>query len=128
MEAPHFSAGRISLFYNGDYDWMDCFSLYRDIVEKGFKSLKHDVESLHLNTNKGSTTRGFLFISFIGLILRMRLVNRMKETGLIKEYTLEKLLLELEKIKRIELRNGEIFLSEVTKRCKNIRNMLGICA
>jgi Transposase len=122
--------GKSLIFYNGDYNWMDCLSLYRerDIVEKGFKSLKHDIESLPLNTNKDSTTRGFLFISFIGLILKMRLVNRMKETGLIKGYTLEKLLLELEKIKKIELRNGEIILSKVTKKCRNILDKLGLCA
>lgn len=122
--------GKSLIFYNGNYDWMDCLSLYRerDIVEKGFRSLKHDIESLPMNTNKDSTTRGFLFVSFIALILRMRLVNRMKETGLIREYTLEKLLLELEKIRKIELRNGEILLSETTKKCKHILDKLGLCA
>ena len=37
--------GKSLIFYNGDYNWMDCLSLYRerDIVEKGFKSLEHDI-------------------------------------------------------------------------------------
>jgi len=43
-------------------------------------------------------------------------------------FKLEKLLLELEKIKKIELRNGEIILSEVTKKCRNILDKLGLCA
>ena len=42
----------------------------------------------------------------------------MKETGLIKEYTVEKLLLELEKVRKIGLGDGEDILTEITKRQK----------
>ena len=52
----------------------------------------------------------------------------MKETGLIKEYTVEKLLLELEKIKKIRLGEGEDVVSEITKRQRGILERLDLCA
>ena len=58
----------------------------------------------------------------------MRPVNRMKAMGLMREYILEKLLFELEKIKKIELGNGEILLSEITKNCKHILDKPRLCA
>src|SRR5665648_602960 len=97
--------------------------------------MKNDIKSLPLNTNKDSTTKGFIFICFIGLIIRMRLLNIMKEKEILKNYTVESLLMELEKIKKIELENGEtiitltpIFLGEHI-RCLPIRYIFSIaCA
>jgi transposase len=122
--------GKCFIFYNGDLDWMDCLSIYRerDAIEKAFRSLKHDIEAIPLNTNKESTTRGFIFVCFIALIIRMRLLNLMKEKELSKEYTVERLLLELEKIKQIELTNGNALLTELTKRHKKILDDLKLCA
>ena len=122
--------GKYFIFYNGDLDWMDCLSIYRerDAIEKGFRSLKHDIEAIPLNTNKESTTRGFIFVCFIALIIRMRLLNLMKEKELSKEYTVERLLLELEKIKQIELTNGNVLLTELTKGHKKILEDLKLCA
>lgn len=37
----------------------------------------------------------------------MRLLNMMRETKIIEDYTVESLLLELEKIKKVELQNGK---------------------
>jgi len=122
--------GKYFIFYNGDLDWMECLSIYRerDAIEKAFRSLKHDIEAIPLNTNKENTTRGFIFVCFIALIIRMRLLNLMKEKELIKEYTVERLLLELEKIKQIELTNGNVLLTELTKKHKKILDDLKLCA
>lgn len=122
--------GKYFIFYNGKLDWMECLSLYRerDAIEKGFRSLKHDIETIPLNTNKESTMRGFLFVCFIALIIRMRLLKLMKEKGLSKEYAVEGLLLELEKIKQIELTSGDVLLTELTKKHKKILDDLELCA
>lgn len=122
--------GKFLLFYNGEYDWMECLTVYRerDIVEKGFKIMKNDVQSLPLNTNKDSTTRGFIFVCFIGLIIRTRLLRMMKETKIIEDYTVQSLLLELEKIRKIELQNGELIITELTRKQKQIMEKLGLCA
>jgi len=51
----------------------------------------------------------------------------MKETGLIKQYSVQKLLLELEKIKMFELSSGEKMVSEVSKKNRVILEALGLC-
>ncbi|MCX6666605.1 MAG: IS1634 family transposase [Euryarchaeota archaeon] len=122
--------GKFFLFYSGKRDWMDCLIMYRekDLIEQGFKRLKQDLQALPLNTQKDSTTKGFLFICFISLIIRMTLIQQMKKTELIKEYTVEKLLMELEKMKKIRLANGEIITTELTKKQKLIIEQLHLCA
>lgn len=90
--------------------------------------MKNDIQSLPLNTNKDSTTKGFIFICFIGLIIRMRLLNIMKETKLIEEYTVESLLLELEKIRKVELQNEEVIVTELTRKQKEMMEKLKLCA
>ena len=88
-----------------------------------------------LNTNKDSTTKGFIFVCFIGLIIRMRLLNIMRESKLIEEesklieeYTVESLLLELEKIRKVELQSGEVIVTEITRKQKQIMEKLNLCA
>jgi len=122
--------GKFFLFYYGERDWMECLTVYRerDIVEKGFKIMKNDIQSLPLNTNKDSTTRGFIFVCFIGLIIRTKLLNIMRETKVIEDYTVESLLLELEKIRKIELQNGEVIVTELTRKQKEIMEKMNLCA
>jgi transposase len=115
--------GKFFIFYYGERDWVECLTYYRerDFIEKGFKIMKNDIQSLPLNTNKDSTTKGFIFVCFIGLIIRMRLLSMMRETKIIEDYTVESLLLELEKIRKIELQNGEVIVTELTRKQKGSR-------
>jgi len=108
--------GRFILFYNGELDWLSCLTLYRerDAVEKCFLRMKNDLDTLPLNARREDSVRGYLFMVFIALIIRMRLQMILKETGLSKQYSVEKLLLELEKIKLFVLSQGEIIQSEVS--------------
>jgi len=121
--------GKFFIFYSGERDWMECLTYYRerDIVKKGFKIMKNDIQSLPLNTNKDST-KGFIFVCFIGLILRMRLLSLMRETKIIEDYTVESLLLELEKIRKIKLQNGEVIVTELTRKQKEIIEKMNLCA
>ena len=48
--------------------------------------------------------------------------------GLLEHYTLEGLLLELAKIKKIRLANGEVITTELSKRQRTILETLGVCA
>ncbi|AKB28886.1 transposase (IS4) [Methanosarcina siciliae T4/M] len=52
----------------------------------------------------------------------------MKEKGILKDYTVESLLLELEKIKKIELENGESIVTELTRKQREIMEKLNLCA
>lgn len=111
-------------------DWQECLMVYRerDIVEKAFRMMKQDLQVLPLNAKKETTMKGFLFVTFIGLILRMQLLKKMKETGLLEDYTVEGLFLELAKIKKIKLANGETIVTELTKKQRTILEKMGLCA
>jgi transposase len=122
--------GNQIIFSTGNLDWMECLSCYRerDAVEKAFKTMKQDLLTLPLNARKESTVRGFLFINFISLIIRLRLLRLMKESKLIEDFTVDNLLLELSKIKKIQLVNGDIIVSEITKKQRTILDILHLCA
>ncbi len=108
----------------------ECLTVYRerDAVEKAFCSMKTDLQVMPLKVRTEATLKGYLFITFLSLILRMRLLKRMKDTGLLEHYTLEGLLLELAKIKRIRLANGEVITTEISKRQRTILETRGVCA
>ncbi len=122
--------GKYILFYSGDFDWMECLSLYREReeIEKSFKALKNEIDILPLNTHSEKTTRGFIFIAFLSLIIRTRLMNMMRDAGLLNKYSVELLLLQLEKLRKITLANGEIIVTEMTKEQREILQALGLCA
>ncbi|WP_292392267.1 IS1634 family transposase [Methanoculleus sp. UBA303] len=122
--------GRFILLYSGDMDWLTCLTQYRqrDAIEKCYDVMKNDLKALPLNLRTEETLRGYLFITFLALVLRMRLQMMMKETGLIKQYSVQKLLLELEKIKVVELSSGEMMVSEVSKKNRTILEAFDLCA
>jgi transposase len=122
--------GKYILFYSGNFDWMKCLSLYRerDEIEKSFKALKNEIDVLPLNTHSEKTTRGFIFIAFLGLIIRTRLMNMMREKGLLDKYSVELLLLQLEKFRKISLADGQIIDTEMTKKQREIIQALNLCA
>jgi transposase len=122
--------GKFILLYQGDLDWITCLTLYRqrDAVEKCFMAMKDFLGALPLNVHKDETIKGFLFIVFIGMVIRTKLHIMMKENGLAKQFSVEKMLLELEKIKKYQLENGEIMVSEVTKKNRVILEAFNLCA
>ena len=61
-----------------------------------------------LRNRKESTIRGILFVFFISLIIRSALLRGMESSGLLKKYSLERMILELEKIHVMEDQNGNL--------------------
>jgi transposase len=122
--------GKFILLYQGQFSWEECLSLYRgkDTVEKGFYILKNDIDLMPANVRTDSTLRGYLFIAFLALILRMKLMRMMNEAGLSKRFSIGGLLTELEKIKVIILTDGQKITSEVTKKQREILDALNMCA
>ncbi|KUL00346.1 MAG: Uncharacterized protein XE10_1448, partial [Methanoculleus marisnigri] len=88
--------------------------------------MKSDLDVLPLNTHKDSTTSGFIFIVFVALIIRARLLRMMTEAGLLKDYSVKSLLLELDKLKKITLADGQVMTTEMTKKQRLILEALGI--
>jgi len=122
--------GKFILLYQGQFSWEECLSLYRgkDAVEKGFDILKNDIDLMPAHVRTDNTLRGYLFIAFLALVLRMKLMKRMVEAGLSKRFSVEGLLTELEKIKVLILPDGQRITTEVTKKQREILDALNICA
>jgi len=122
--------GKYILFYSGEFDWLKCLSLYREReeIEKSFKALKNEIDILPLNTHSENTTKGFIFIAFLSLIIRSRLISMMRNAGLLDKYSVELLLLQLEKLRKIVLADGQIFITEMTKKQREIFQALNLCA
>jgi len=122
--------GVFVLVFCGSFEWDECLSLYRckDVVEKGFSMLKNDIEAVPMNVRKDSTVSGYLFVCFLSLILRMRLLRMMKESGLNEKYSVEGVLTELEKIRLMVLPDGTRLPTEMTKKQRDILTALGLCA
>lgn len=116
------------LFYSGNVDWMTCLSLYRerDCIEQEFRDLKNELDALPLNTHCDNSTRGYLFIAFLSLILRSRIVKVMKDCDMLKKYSVEKVLLELEKWRKVTLADGRVMTTEMTKKQRIILKALDL--
>ena len=65
-----------------------------------------------------------LFIFFISLIIRTALMRGMISSGLMRRYSLEKMILELEKLHVVEDASGIINKLERTRKQKDILNAL----
>ncbi len=118
--------GRFLPVYRGDYSGSECLSLYRqrDAMEKAFRSLKTDLDIFPLRNRKESAIRGILFVFFISLIIRSALLRGMESSGLLKKYSLERMLLELEKLHVMEDQNGNLRELERTRKQKDILEAL----
>lgn len=92
--------GFFALISNEVKDPIAALSTYRskDVVEKAFGNLKERLGGRRLLTSSDASTRGKLFVEFIALMFLSYINRKMQEKGLFKEYTMEKLLLELESI------------------------------
>ncbi len=118
--------GRFLLVYRGGYTPLECLSIYRnrDSIEKAFRTLKTDLDIFPMRVRKESTIRGMLFIFFISLIIRTGLIRGMISSGLMNKYSLEKMLLELEKLHVVEDASGNITELERTRKQKDILEAL----
>ena len=63
---------------------------------------------------------------FVTLIIHARLLRMMTEAGLLKHYSVKSLLLELDKLKKITLADGQVKTTEMTKNQRLILEALGI--
>jgi transposase len=118
--------GKFLLVYSGDYTPLECISVYRDrdSIEKAFRTLKTDLDIFPLRNRKESTIRGTIFVFFLSLIIRNAFMRGMISTGLMKKYSLERILLELEKLHVIEDQDGNLVELERTKKQRDILEAL----
>ena len=96
--------------------------LYRlkDHLEKLFDTLKNELNDKRLRVHSSTVMEGRLFVHFISLIIHSALSKIMREKKLFKDYTIHELLFELKKLKLVEMENKKRYLTEVSKKQKEI--------
>ena len=87
---------------------------------RSFNILKNDLEFSTPYVHKDETLKGLMFISLLALIIRMSIMHRLKMADKLKDYSFEKMILQLEKIKAVVTDNGQIFYSEITKKQREL--------
>lgn len=98
----------------------------RDVIEKAFFDLKNNLDFRRLRTHSGKTTEGKIFVGFLALIMRSYILSKIKASKATERYSIEKVLLELKKIKVINMADGRQILSVLTKTQKDVLSSLGL--
>jgi transposase len=111
--------GKMILLSSKAAAWDDVLSLYRqrDEAEKQFDQLKNELELLPLRIRKTVSLRGLLFIFFVALLIRVHLMNRAREAGLLARQSVDDILFEMSKLRAVST-GGRWMLTEVTKRVR----------
>lgn len=96
--------------------------LYRrkDYLEKTFDTLKNELDGKRLRSSTKDTLEGRLFLKFLSLILYATLANIMRDQDLFKRYSISEIMDELKKLRLVKMNNGHCYLTEVSKRQKDI--------
>jgi len=95
------------------------YNLQKDQVEKIFDTLKNEFDGKRLRSHSKETIEGRLFIKFIALIYNDALDKTLR-TSELKQFSIREIMYELKKIKVVEMCDGKFFLTEISKRQKNI--------
>jgi transposase len=98
----------------------------KDYLEKTFDVLKNEFDGKRLRGILKDTIEGRLFVKFISLILYSVIGNKMREQQLFKRYSVREIMYELKKIRIVEMTNGKSYLTEISKRQKEIFNKFGV--
>jgi transposase len=116
------SMGIMILFTNTNKDKIEILDLYRrrDSVEKLFDTFKNELNGDRIRVHTKDSMDGLFFVKFISLIIHSSLSNTMKTQELNKKYTVRELLQELKKLKKVKMLNDKIYVTEVSKKQKEI--------
>jgi len=98
----------------------------RDIIEKNFDQLKNKLDFKRMKTHWNKTTEGKMFVGFLALILRSYMHHVLKNDEKTKQFTFEKVLKELIKMRSILLPDGKETFLTLTKTQKTILSVLKV--
>ena len=67
-----------------------------------------------------------MFVNLIAIAIRSRILAYMRSSGLLKKYSVEKMLLELHRLRKVILQDGKEITTETTRKQKEILESIGI--
>lgn len=107
---------------NRDFSADDALRCYRsrDGVEKLFDMLKNETRWRRLRTGVKEAAEGRIFMAFVALALRSELERRMRENGILKKHSIDEMLVQIAKIRRLRTASGATIPLEITKKQRDI--------
>jgi len=115
------TAGWFILLGNGNLTAQQAYDIYRkkDVIEKAFMKYKNQLGLKRLRIHSEKRMRNKMFVAFIALTLVSFIHKVMKEKGLYRKMTMEKMFLTLAKLKKVTI-NGQDILRPLTKEQRDI--------
>jgi len=110
------TAGWFVMLGNGNLTAQQAHDIYskRDVVEKAFMKYKNQLGLKRLRVHTEERMRNKLFVAFIALTVVSYIHRVMKEKGLYRKMTMEKMFITLAKLKKVTI-NGRDILRPLTK-------------
>lgn len=121
------SFGKIYLLSTLDEDAESIYLMFKEKenIEYSFNMFKNTLESDKLYTRDDDKLLGYLFLNFLSLYIRHKALNKIRESGLKKRFSLGDILLQLSKVKLYEYDDGNMF-GEIPKKVREIMEKLNI--
>jgi transposase len=121
------ASGWVVIIGNEQISTQEAHDIYRkkDVVEKAFMRIKNNLGMGRLRVHEGERVRNKAFVAFISLVLVSVIHRVMKEKGLYKSMTMNKLLMTLSKLKLLVI-DGHHILRPVTKEQREIFSAFGM--
>lgn len=111
-----------------DLTAQDALEAYRrrDSIEKHYDGMKNHLEFNRLKTHHQQSTDGKFFIGFIAQILMAHIQNKLSQAEKAPVASLKGLIIELDKLHRIEKDDGSFSLTSLTRKQKDILEIFDI--
>lgn len=120
--------GYFALLSNEIKDPSEALYVYRnkDLIEKSFGNLKNRLNMRRQLVSSSESLEGKLFVQFIALMLVSSIHKSMKDEGLYKNYSMQKLLDDLDVIERYDFPGKKAHFSEITTKQVALYKSLGV--
>jgi hypothetical protein len=127
VEKALFSCGWLVIVSNHIGSAEETISVYRakDVVEKGFLSMKGSLDLGRLRVHSDETVQSKVFVCFIALIIKCYIHRVMLSKGLYYKKKITNLLLSLDKLK-VQYIVGDRILFPITKEQRGIYETFGV--
>jgi transposase len=120
-------AGKIAVVSNKKFDPEEVYMMWksRDKIEKVFDVLQNFLDTDRPWVRKEEVFRGYLFGSFLALIIYYLLLNKLKKAQINNKISVADFLLEFSKVYKIEIGKKEM-MTEVSKTVRELLKKLKI--
>jgi transposase len=120
--------GYFAMISNEIKDPVKALELYRnkDLIEKAFENIKERLSFRRMLVSSEKSLDGKLFVEFIALIIMSDIKRRMQGTKLLKKYTMQEMLDQIDLIECFEQKGRATRYSEIIKKQSEIYEALDI--